>query len=137
MRISDWSSDVCSSDLCADLDRVPLGDTTRVGRFERQGKLRSGRTAAKGGDLSVLAMAEMPELALGKDQREFGVPRPFGAGIGHRWLTEPLQGFGIELDAAGRSRKTPHLARPLAGIAADRVLDREGQALRRRPQLRN
>src|SRR3546814_19137524 len=83
------------------------------------------------------AMAEMPELALGKDQREFGVPRPFGAGIGHRWLTEPLQGFGIELDAAGRSRKTPHLARPLAGIAADRVLDREGQALRRRPQLRN
>src|SRR3546814_3612060 len=81
-------------------------------------------------------MAEMPELALGKDQREFGVPRPFGAGIGHRWLTEPLQGFGIELDAAGRSRKTPHLARPLAGIAADRVLDREGQALRRRPHLR-
>src|SRR3546814_2732618 len=94
MRISDWSSDVCSSDLiavelvvqasgrldsavgCADLDRVPLGDTTRVGRFERQGKLRSGRTAAQGGDLSVLAMAEMPELALGKDQREFGVPRP-------------------------------------------------------------
>src|SRR3546814_4656395 len=70
-------------------------------------------------------MAEMPELALGKDQREFGVPRPFGAGIGHRWLTEPLQGFGIELDAAGRSRKTPPLARPLAGIAADRVLDRE------------
>src|SRR3546814_15601009 len=102
MRISDWSSDVCSSDLiavelvvqasgrldsavgCADLDRVPLGDTTRVGRFERQGKLRSGRTAAQGGDLSVLAMAEMPELALGKDQREFGVPRPFGAGIGDR-----------------------------------------------------
>src|SRR3546814_18116630 len=39
---------------CADLDRVPLGDTTRVGRFERQGKLRSGRTAAQGGDLSVL-----------------------------------------------------------------------------------
>src|SRR3546814_4833321 len=107
MRISDWSSDVCSSDLvelvvqasgrldsavgCADLDRVPLGDTTRVGRFERQGKLRSGRTAAQGGDLSVLAMAEMPELALGKDQREFGVPRPFGVGIGHRWLNEPLQ----------------------------------------------
>src|SRR3546814_10833383 len=106
MRISDWSSDVCSSDLvelvvqasgrldsavgCADLDRVPLGDTTRVGRFERQGKLRSGRTAAQGGDLSVLAMAEMPELALCKDQRDFGVPSPFGAGIGHRSLSEPL-----------------------------------------------
>src|SRR3546814_6091463 len=36
MRISDWSSDVCSSDLQADADRRRLGDAERDLKGERR-----------------------------------------------------------------------------------------------------
>src|SRR3546814_13445537 len=74
---------------CADLDRVPLGDPTRVGRFEQPGKLPSGPTAAQGRDLSVLVLAAMPEPSCGKDQRAFGVPVPLWADLGPRAVTKP------------------------------------------------
>src|SRR3546814_20168319 len=51
MRISDWSSDVCSSDLFGDLHRHhqlmvnPLSPRRHDGRGERIGFLRSLRTA--------------------------------------------------------------------------------------------
>src|SRR3546814_5271785 len=34
MRISDWSSDVCSSDLCAPVDHLELNTHLRIGLHE-------------------------------------------------------------------------------------------------------
>src|SRR3546814_16740288 len=46
MRISDWSSDVCSSDLSVDVDRKRAGEAVGAGRMddgERQDQHRDGR----------------------------------------------------------------------------------------------
>src|SRR3546814_9325163 len=43
MRISDWSSDVCSSDLYRDLSGEEFDAISSVGMFEHVGKARTGQ----------------------------------------------------------------------------------------------
>src|SRR3546814_15596775 len=45
MRISDWSSDVCSSDLAGALDHPHVGGVGQIGRDADAGGLRSGHPA--------------------------------------------------------------------------------------------
>src|SRR3546814_18599372 len=70
MRISDWSSDVCSSDLLVDrlVDRTGIADTGR-------NRLRGGRMAAgvterlqivAGGDAGLLHPAVRKQMAAGR-----------------------------------------------------------------------
>src|SRR3546814_2007034 len=72
MRISDWSSDVCSSDLIAELPRVePVRIDAGVGRIaDVDAKLDR---AAEGGALRVGRLAVLAQIFLG--------PAFFGADI--------------------------------------------------------
>src|SRR3546814_1338839 len=64
MRISDWSSDVCSSDLAADHEgqraRVRRGDAARHWRVDRDEALGGRRfdVRARGGDVDRRAVEE-------------------------------------------------------------------------------
>src|SRR3546814_10065734 len=81
MRISDWSSDVCSSDLIAGEDealtlppRQPLINEM-IGAGIERGRHRCAEPAAQRGRIAVDQMAVEPGRALGRDlmvQREVG-----------------------------------------------------------------
>src|SRR3546814_6254683 len=60
MRISDWSADVCSSDLLADQLRVQGG-----GDVVEQQQLRLHRQAAGDGDPLLLPAGELARIGVG------------------------------------------------------------------------
>src|SRR3546814_17988 len=77
MSISDWSSDVCSSDLIGVMrakEIVYSGRMVGVDEAERLGlvleKVDSGRLLARARELAA-AFAEAPTLALGMAKRQF------------------------------------------------------------------
>src|SRR3546814_4936773 len=80
MRISDWSSDVCSSDLIGDILNVAnlvraapnlqqriISGRSDVGRIEKQ-RVREARAPA-GGELPVLALDVMDDRRSGPAQQ--------------------------------------------------------------------
>src|SRR3546814_5308920 len=72
MRISDWSSDVCSSDLDRDLVAAGVGDgVVFVRRDQDAGAAGTGMHAAGGAEAETLAVA-FEQLVLGDFQ--FAVP---------------------------------------------------------------
>src|SRR3546814_6899026 len=55
MRISDWSSDVCSSDLCGDYDSViGMDKTVPIERFVK--KVKGERLSVAGGEGTLCAV---------------------------------------------------------------------------------
>src|SRR3546814_6506854 len=68
MRISDWSSDVCSSDLIPVVEVRALADRRTAGVFEEVLRLhnRAGRGILQNATVGVLAKLEELELLLGK-----------------------------------------------------------------------
>src|SRR3546814_4404036 len=61
MRISDWSSDVCSSDLIAAVGRAMRAERERLGNFRRRQHCADRKTATKslGGAHHVRRHAEL------------------------------------------------------------------------------
>src|SRR3546814_5991292 len=87
MRISDWSSDVCSSDLAA-----AKVDRRRAPRF-RQREERKGH--------QVLAVARRHVARQGAEQIElFPLPRWVGQGDGHRRATDQRPRLSAERRSA-------------------------------------
>src|SRR3546814_17408409 len=72
MRISDWSSDVCSSDL---------------GRRRRRDRLRSSWPGPSKGAAPCPAEYEMPKLDLDtiEPTNRTGYPEPFASDVAGRW----------------------------------------------------
>src|SRR3546814_5357529 len=64
MRISDWSSDVCSSDLSDDRQHAQLSQSRRRAEGNRCGRLQGGRPGAQqpAGCLGQVSVAERPDL---------------------------------------------------------------------------
>src|SRR3546814_15437936 len=89
MRISDWSSDVCSSDLARDL---PLGAAGEALVHAVEHKAQQGAAAVH------IVCKEVVEMIL---HRIFDKPRGF-------WTGEPVLGLALELRVADKDR-THHL----------------------------
>src|SRR3546814_12139462 len=96
MRISDWSSDVCSSDLARRGGRIEM--VVDLGRVEaRDGHGRKERGEKIGAGLSQLVEDERCTRSLGED----GEPPGAGGGIEHtRWEARRV---GKECVSTGRS----------------------------------
>src|SRR3546814_10070873 len=98
MRISDWSSDVCSSDLLArdDLAGEPLGDR----------------------GLADPRVAHIERVVLGPPAEDLNRPFDFGVAADQR-IDQSLAGFRVQVDAirferiaallCGRDRKSTRL----------------------------
>src|SRR3546814_998055 len=100
MRISDWSSDVCSSDLAGALDDLPQGRAPAAPPVDR------GRVSA-GGALHAVGLRRGVDAALRQLHQGHlrAVPR----------LAGPLDGRGAGTgagggDAGGALRRVPHPA---------------------------
>src|SRR3546814_5584478 len=65
MRISDWSSDVCSSDLCGDVGAVEH-DAPGVGLYQPHDRIEAGRLAR------AVRPQEPDDLTLADRQRHVG-----------------------------------------------------------------
>src|SRR3546814_291721 len=115
MRISDWSSDVCSSDLLSDDEKVAAqriyGDILRVGAAERQGR-ELGELYAR----IVEADAADRLLLVIRDEKAL-LARGRVAPIGHagRLLGEPGQAEALQEATLGVERE--HV-----GFAEERTL---------------
>src|SRR3546814_8314927 len=70
MRISDWSSDVCSSDLLASRDRLRLDQRTR--QVMRRAQVLRGRLVVPKGHMRFLAVVSLL-VAQQQHVRRFGV----------------------------------------------------------------
>src|SRR3546814_18162338 len=85
MRISDWSSDVCSSDLADRLDKIEIGDRRAhrafgdfadrpfgIGELEEEKLGIAHRPADLIGEVDDDLVARQPEILVGGVRREFG-----------------------------------------------------------------
>src|SRR3546814_3498417 len=99
MRISDWSSDVCSSDLApvAQAVRAGVGDATLP--LPGDHRLQGGGPSRKGFAMHQIA----PEIE-GGDMRQPGV----GIGIAHIQHIAPEQADGAEARADADARSEEH-----------------------------
>src|SRR3546814_2173359 len=114
MRISDWSSDVCSSDLDAEIERLwrarryPPFDEQRVGAGQRERRFLDVADAARAED-DLAARVDQPPIGIGRaaDMIE----------------EQPIAGPGIEAEGLG----------DVAGVERDRLrlAERDGRALGR------
>src|SRR3546814_2259881 len=91
MRISDWSSDVCSSDLAAQsllgyIESARL-DGLKPASYD-PGDLRAALAAAKGGDAGALARAE---LALSKGFARYVRDQRRPRDVGMIWADKTLK----------------------------------------------
>src|SRR3546814_11049313 len=110
MRISDWSSDVCSSDLRAQIGQIPVDEIFGAvrGREGRDIERGDGRAAAIAHRHRKRAKAKLEFFldeapALLGDAGEFGAARRL---VDERALGTPLQCGG------GEPCRTPGLVRP-------------------------
>src|SRR3546814_8069198 len=100
MRISDWSSDVCSSDLVASIDLsatlfgrklalpVALGPVGIGGMYARRGELQAARAAGAAGIptcLSTVSICSIEEVARAADPFWFQL-----YGIGRAPVSAPV-----------------------------------------------
>src|SRR3546814_7958985 len=105
MRISDWSSDVCSSDLCSVADQAAVLAEIR-------------RVLKPGGNALFLEHGAAPDAGVAKWQRRI---EPVWKRIGGNChLTRPIgdayekAGFAVDRQAAASMQKTP---RPFGWVA--------------------
>src|SRR3546814_10060310 len=115
MRISDWSSDVCSSDLVGDEHRHvagvgdeegPVVDLDRVvGDAEQHGK--DQRHAALGEETAPARLQRRADL--GREILESGSGRGgIGGGKAHRWFLKRRNGRAPRRPPAGMNRSEEH-----------------------------
>src|SRR3546814_10111679 len=112
MRISDWSSDVCSSDLVDDdpVERQREGDLALVGRNLAGQQLEQGRLARAVGADDADAVAALD--AEGEIPDDRAVAEPLGDMIGddHRFRADVVVGEAELGDAgAAEDRKSTRL----------------------------
>src|SRR3546814_6624501 len=116
MRISDWSSDVCSSDLFLEIKRVDFIEINELGELQRPLALQPHRL-----DLALVEQHIVAALEF-KTLHDFaGIDRP---DTGHDlFIADRLPGRLVDL-AKGHRR-----ARPRGGIDFDRNGDRKSTRL--------
>src|SRR3546814_1218627 len=100
MRISDWSSDVCSSDLAGALDHPHVGGVGQIGRDADAGGLRSGHPAGHlrgllpGVPCRVLDQLSVAGQVGGGDRRgEIDAPPDDGDGLAQHTSEEHTSGL--------------------------------------------
>src|SRR3546814_15263854 len=87
MRISDWSSDVCSSDLCCAVPDRPLSGSTGGRRVLSLGKLAPGQqqyyvdTVARGAEEYYTGAKEAPGQWVGAAAGRLGLEGEVGAEV--------------------------------------------------------
>src|SRR3546814_20776889 len=101
MRISDWSSDVCSSDLSAE-NLTSFAGIVVPQSSGCAGAVRSGRFPGAGG---LLDHAE--DVGLLQDQQILAVDRHFGAGVLAEQRSEERR-VGKEGVSTCRTRSSPY-----------------------------
>src|SRR3546814_18859858 len=113
MRISDWSSDVCSSDLASGLAREQRdqgGDQLLIGLVEQQGRGQLAlKTADKLCDLGWIGRANHDRRRSEHFVAKRGVPRESGGvGAEKRRLRSEERRVGKECVSTCRSRWSPY-----------------------------
>src|SRR3546814_12965111 len=120
MRISDWSSDVCSSDLEIDADGNPTspfgfgggGGGARSGGFRPGGaQFDFGGEAGDIGDIFEGLFGQRPQGGGGGFSSGFGFnrgPKPKGANIAYRLQRPEASRGGQEGVGTWRSRWSPY-----------------------------
>src|SRR3546814_20700113 len=100
MRISDWSSDVCSSDLAVDLDRIELVEPLALEQRQR-------RNVVEG--IAEIGEQELPPVVLRQRGEAFG-EQPVALAIDRGQVAPGSEErrVGKECVSQGRSRWSPY-----------------------------
>src|SRR3546814_4360216 len=118
MRISDWSSDVCSSDLPAfdDLrlarDAMPIDPGPRPDPSRHPAREAARAERRGGGRIADAHLAEHDEVEVGVDHRRAAVQRVEAFGFAHRGVGGEIGGRPVEVERDDHQLQ-PRRVRPI------------------------